>query len=845
MKALKASSLVLVIVFLFGLSAVPVKAAAPTLADQLNMTLSTVDWSSPTSFIIPHFGLIFTREGNYDAALSTIPDFKTLIQMKRIAELDDVNSSLLNQRVIEAMDNQTMVAHWPNIDSNGMLVYWRFLVFMYRYAIELGGNTSKWNRDLAFQEYLNCWQADPDFLWFNPADGSSVDYMNRYYDENAEVLSIFLKFYQIGVPEALNYANQMWAHLCTHHWSGSYFPYTGSSGQVECEAGPFAEAIAELYATNGHSLPNFPDYILQDLDYKLISGGDWSAKLWSPKAYVVRHAELNPEKRLENTVTAWAAMHSYYALMNSSMKSSFINLLTGAPKAWQGLIDHSNMYSDGQFRWRENGGYSDDATCGGVMILFLNGIVPDTGSLAIPVIDEVYEDWYSMFPASHFRFDYESKTIRIPVWAGKINFTFGTEIASYNFPDDGIYEVQFSSDWNTVTNANRVSSLSERFLYLNQPDTTPPTVVIVSPENKEYSVTDVSLTFTLSEPTSWIGYSIDGGANVTIAGNTTLSRLPNGSHSIVVYARDLAGNIGSSNVIDFTVDTSPPNISLLSPQNQIYNTTNIPLTITVDETVAWIGYSVDGQTNVSILGSITLIGLADGTHSIVVYARDLAGNIGSSNVIDFTVDTSPPNISLLSPQNQIYNTTNIPLTITVDETVAWIGYSVDGQTNVSILGSITLIGLADGTHSIVVYARDLAGNIAPSATVYFTTDTISPSVSILSPQNTTYDTTDIPLTITINETTSWIGYSLDGQANMTINGNATLTTLSAGPHNLIVYAKDMAGNTGHSETLYFSIAEPFPTTWIIVVATAIVATGGGAFLFHFKRTKKAAKKTKQ
>jgi hypothetical protein len=761
MKALKASSLVLVIVFLFGLTAVPVKAAAPTLADQLNMTLNTVDWSSPASFIVPHFGLIFTREGNYDAALSTIPDFKTLIQMKRIAELDDVNFPLLNQRVIEVMDNQQMTAHWPNIDPNGLLVYWRFLVFMYRYEIELGGNTSKWNRDLAFQEYLNCWQADPDFLWFNPANGSSVDYMNRYYDENAEVLSIFLKFYQIGVPEALDYARQMWEHLCTEHWSGNYFPYTPTSRQAECEAGPFAEAIAELYATNGHSLPNFPDYILQDLDYKFISGGNWSAKLWSPEAYVVRHAESNPEKRLENTVTAWAAMHSYYALMNSSMKSNFINLLTGAPKAWQGLVDHSNMYSDGQFRWTDHGNYTNDATCGGAMILFLNGIVPDTGSLAIPVIDEVYQDWYSMFPASHFRFDYESKTIRIPVWAGKINFIFGTETASYNFPDDGIYEVQFSSDWNTVTNANRVSSLSERFLYLNPPDTTPPTIVIVSPENKAYSATDVFLTFTLSEPTSWIGYSIDGGENVTIAGNTTLSRLP------------------------------------------------------------------------------------DGVHGIVVYARDLAGNIGLSDLIDFTVDTSPPQISLLSPQNQIYNTTNIPLTIKVNEMVAWIGYSVDGQANVTISANITLLGLADGAHSIVVYARDLAGNVAPSVTVYFTTDTISPSVSILSPQNATYDMTDIPLNITVNEPTSWMGYSLDGQANMTINGNTTLPTLSAASHILIVYAKDMAGNTGHSGTFYFSIAEPFPTTWIIVVAAAIVATSGGAILFHFKRTSKAAKKTKQ
>jgi hypothetical protein len=73
MKGSKAAGLLLLIVFLFSLSAVLVKAEAPTLADQLNVTLSTVDWSSPTSYIVPHFGLIFTGENNYDAASQQFP----------------------------------------------------------------------------------------------------------------------------------------------------------------------------------------------------------------------------------------------------------------------------------------------------------------------------------------------------------------------------------------------------------------------------------------------------------------------------------------------------------------------------------------------------------------------------------------------------------------------------------------------------------------------------------------------------------------------------------------------------------------------------------------------------
>ncbi len=678
MKVLKASSLVLFIIVTFSLVTVPVKAEDPTLAEQLYTTLNTVNWSSPTSFIVPHFGLIFARESNYDGALVAIPDFRTLLQMKRIAEIDGFNSSLLNQTVAEALENQQMTGHWPDIDEDGVLVYWRFMVFAYRYADELGVDTSKWNMTLAFQEYLDCWQNDIDFLWFNPADGTSTDYSNRYYDENAQVLSIFLKFYQEGVPEAVYYANQMWAHLCTSHWSGSYFPYKGTSGQVECEAGHFAETIAELYAANGYYLPNFPSYVLQDLNYKFISGGDWSGRLWSPGAYVVRHAESNPEKRLENTVTAWAAMHSYYAVMNDIMKSNFVKLLTGSPTAWQGLINSSNLYSEGRFRWRENHGYMDSATCGGAMILFLNGIVPDSGSLAIPVIDEVYQDWYSMFPASHFRFDYESQTIRIPVWAGKVNFTFGSEPTSYNFTDNGIYEVQFSADWNNVTNATKISPLNEQNSYLPpgdpqtpepQPTPTPtpsptpiqvfpqtiptiyssprldtraPTIVIASPKNKTYSDADVPLTFTVSESTSLISYSIDGEANVEVSGETILPRLPDGGHSIVVYATDSAGNVGASDIIHFTVDTTTPSISLLSPQNQTYATTEVMLHFTLNENASWTGYTLDGQENVTVTGNISLTEMAYGSHRITVYANDTYGNMAASETVYFSVSKPFP-----------------------------------------------------------------------------------------------------------------------------------------------------------------------------------------------------------
>jgi hypothetical protein len=93
----------------------------------------------------------------------------------------------------------------------------------------------------------------------------------------------------------------------------------------------------------------------------------------------------------------------------------------------------------------------------------------------------------------------------------------------------------------------------------------------------------------------------------------------------------------------------------------------------------------------------------------------------------------------------------------------------------------------------------------------------------------------------LSEPTSWISYSIDGKENVTITGSTTLTDLSYGSHAITVYANDTSGNMAASETITFNMAEPFPTAWTATVV-AIVATGGVAFLFYFKRTSKAAKK---
>lgn len=202
------------------------------------------------------------------------------------------------------------------------------------------------------------------------------------------------------------------------------------------------------------------------------------------------------------------------------------------------------------------------------------------------------------------------------------------------------------------------------------------------------------------------------------------------------------------------------------------------------------------------------------------------------------IRATPPAVVLLSPENKTYPTKNVPLTMTVGESTSWIGYSLDRRMNVTVNGNTTLIGLSDSVHTIRVYANDTAGNMASSEMVYFTVDTLPPHIEVLSPEMRQYNTTSVLLSIRINEGTSWIGYSLDGQANVTTAGNATLSSLSDGLHGVIVYAVDTMGNVAMAE-IWFTVAtpDPFPQIFLLGIAAVIVGVAA-ALLIYFVRLRK-------
>jgi len=117
----------------------------------------------------------------------------------------------------------------------------------------------------------------------------------------------------------------------------------------------------------------------------------------------------------------------------------------------------------------------------------------------------------------------------------------------------------------------------------------------------------------------------------------------------------------------------------------------------------------------------------------------------------------------------------------------------------------------------------------------------APTVSVISiAQNQTY-IGNVSLDFKVSQNATY-QYCLNGQENITISGNTTLTNLAVGPQTLIVYAHT-AGCTGASETVNFTIAqqktteinvEPSPTVNWAAVGGFFVAVAVLSLIVYFK-----------
>ncbi|MCW4000221.1 MAG: hypothetical protein NWE93_08270 [Candidatus Bathyarchaeota archaeon] len=132
-----------------------------------------------------------------------------------------------------------------------------------------------------------------------------------------------------------------------------------------------------------------------------------------------------------------------------------------------------------------------------------------------------------------------------------------------------------------------------------------------------------------------------------------------------------------------------------------------------------------------------------------------------------------------------------------------------------------------------------------------------PTISILSPTNdTVFDVgarqlVFFQLNYQSNGTVSWVGYSIDGASNITVNGTGEYVddAESSGYHNLTLYANDTTGNWATPQTvtwltkIHGDVGAPFPFMLLLIPVTLVIIVIMALLLFRRHRKNKSTKPT--
>ena len=355
----------------------------------------------------------------------------------------------------------------------------------------------------------------------------------------------------------------------------------------------------------------------------------------------------------------------------------------------------------------------------------------------------------------------------------------------------------------------------------------------------EYS-TDVKVNLTV---TGSSGYSEVQNANINFSDKKAFvfnNAIGSGIYNVAINAYTNDGkclNNGTAstrsiNITGFVVnDTIAPSINVISPANTTYITNPVLVSFSATDNVAVSSlWFYNGTRNVSYSAPINLT-LVNGSYNFIFYANDSSGNLNSTST-SFSVNissggnitndtTAPGSVTGL----YVINTTNTsasfgwtnPLDADFNGTIVYLN-GVYNRTLGNGINQTTFSGLNPNTnYTITINTLDTSGNvngINVSLSVFTnanTGDITPPGVTIISPTNTTYSSSNIVFNVSLNEF-GLVAFTLDnGVTNHSMSSidnlhfNYSASGLANGGYTFRVYAADFANNLNYTESKVFTV----------------------------------------
>ncbi len=337
---------------------------------------------------------------------------------------------------------------------------------------------------------------------------------------------------------------------------------------------------------------------------------------------------------------------------------------------------------------------------------------------------------------------------------------------------------------------------------------------------------------------------LDGGGYSECSSPRDLSGLSQGSHTFDVKVRDTAGNSSTVHSYSWVVDLTVPTLTLLTTPSALTNSTSAAFTFSAADSgggsIAGFYCSLDGATAVACVSGVSYNSLAGGVHSFEVYAVDTAGNSSAASSFSWTVDVTPPVLSITSKPAANWNSAAASFSFVATDSgggaVAGYQCKIDGGTYASCTTGVTYTGLSQGSHQFYVYATDTAGNQSAAQTYSWIVDTVAPVVTIDTP---VASSTVVPVGSVSSYAIS--GSCSENGSSVTVAGlsgvtaacssgawstNLNLSALVDGSYSLSASQTDAAGNTGSSSSKVVIKDTTAPT----ITLTTPSATAGGNIL---------------
>jgi len=124
-----------------------------------------------------------------------------------------------------------------------------------------------------------------------------------------------------------------------------------------------------------------------------------------------------------------------------------------------------------------------------------------------------------------------------------------------------------------------------------------------------------------------------------------------------------------------------------------------PVTVTItavdDMAMGEIHYTLDGVETVVDGNKATFKVSDDGDHTVTFFPVDATGNVGSTGSVSFSIDNSPPTVSITAPEPGLY----------------LLGNKLLGMSKVFIIGAFTAEATADDAQGVAVVQFLLNGEV--------------------------------------------------------------------------------------------------------------------------------------